>query len=154
MKDECKYQCRKYQNLKETYTAEIVREAVSVGTGGGEECARIVGRSGICEHRRQRYHCKDCGREGANRGKTNVNINGNAINGREVYARIVGEAVSVSMGSREVYAKIVGEAVCVSMTTIEVNATIVGEAVSVSTEGRDITARIVGEKVQIEERQM
>ena len=59
-------------------------------------------------------------------------------------ARIVGEAVSVSMGSREVYAKIVGEAVCVSMTNIEVNARIVGEAVSVSTGGGDITASIVG----------
>ena len=80
------------------------------GHGRRRICARIVGRSGICEHRRQRYHCKDCGREGTNRGKTNVNINENAINGREVYARIVGEAVSVSMGSGEVYAGIVAEA--------------------------------------------
>ena len=50
------------------------------------------------KHKKAEISLQGLWKEGANRGKTNVNINGNAINGEEVYARIVGEAVSVSTG--------------------------------------------------------
>ena len=50
----------------------------------------------------------------------------------------------MSTGGIERTARIVGEAVSVSMTNIEVNARIVGEAVSVGMGGIDSTARIVG----------